>query len=45
MSNVSSSSTCAARDATKEQRHLDDVLWLRRARSVGNRRQLLNMIT
>jgi hypothetical protein len=26
-------------------RHLDDTLWLRRAHSVGNRRQLLNMIT
>jgi len=26
-------------------RHLDDTLWLLRAHSVGNRRQLLNMIT
>jgi hypothetical protein len=26
-------------------RHFDDTLWLRRAHSVGNRRQLLNMIT
>jgi hypothetical protein len=25
--------------------HFDDTLWLRRAHSVGNRRQLLNMIT
>ncbi len=25
--------------------HLDDTLWLRRAHSVGNRRQLLNMVT
>ena len=26
-------------------RHLDDTLWLRRAHSVGHRRQLLNLIT
>jgi hypothetical protein len=26
-------------------RHLDDTLWLRRAHSVGARRQLLNLIT
>jgi hypothetical protein len=26
-------------------RHFDDTLWLRRAHSVGNRCQLLNMIT
>jgi hypothetical protein len=25
--------------------HLDDTLWLRRAHSVGARRQLLNLIT
>jgi hypothetical protein len=32
-------------DAESINRHLDDTLWLRRAHSVGNRRQLLNMIT
>ena len=32
-------------DAESINRHLDDTLWLRRARSIGNRRQLLNMIT
>ena len=32
-------------DAESLNRHLDDTLWLRRAHSVGNRRQLLNMIT
>jgi hypothetical protein len=33
------------KDAESINRHLDDTLWLRRAHSVGNRRQLLNMIT
>jgi hypothetical protein len=32
-------------DAESINRHFDDTLWLRRAHSVGNRRQLLNMIT
>ena len=32
-------------DKRGTDRHLDDTLWLRRAHSVGNRRQLLNMIT
>jgi len=32
-------------DAESINRHLDDTLWLRRAHSVGNRRQLLNTIT
>jgi hypothetical protein len=32
-------------DAESINRHLDDTLWLRRAHSIGNRRQLLNMIT
>ncbi len=32
-------------DAESINRHLDDTLWLRRAHSVGSRRQLLNMIT
>ena len=32
-------------DAESINRHLDDTLWLRRAHSVGNQRQLLNMIT
>jgi hypothetical protein len=32
-------------DAESHNRRLDDTLWLRRARSMGNRRQLLNMIT
>ena len=32
-------------DEESINRHFDDTLWLRRAHSVGNRRQLLNMIT
>lgn len=32
-------------DAESINRHLDDTLWLRRAHSVGARRQLLNLIT
>ncbi len=32
-------------DAESINRHLDDTLWLRRARSVGARRQLLNLVT
>ena len=32
-------------DAESINRHLDDTLWLRRAHSVGVRRQLLNLIT
>ena len=28
-----------------KMKRLDDTLWLRRAHSIGNRRQLLNMIT
>ena len=32
-------------DAEGINRHLDDTLWLRRAHSVGHRRQLLNLIT
>ncbi len=32
-------------DAKSINRHLDDTLWLRRAHSVGARRQLLNLIT
>ena len=32
-------------DAESINRHLDDTLWLRRAHSVGCRRQLLNLIT
>ena len=32
-------------DAESINRHLDDTLWLRRAHSVGHRRQLLNLIT
>jgi hypothetical protein len=32
-------------DAETIDRHLDDTLWLRRANSVGRRRQLLNLIT
>jgi hypothetical protein len=32
-------------DAESINRHLDDTLWLRRAHSIGNRRQLLNMVT
>ncbi len=32
-------------DAESINRHLDDTLWLRRAHSVGWRRQLLNLIT
>ncbi len=33
------------KDAESINRHLDDTLWLRRAHSVGARRQLLNLIT
>lgn len=32
-------------DSESINRHLDDTLWLRRAHSVGHRRQLLNLIT
>ena len=32
-------------DAESINRHLDDTLWLRRAHTVGCRRQLLNLIT
>ena len=32
-------------DAESIKRYLDDTLWLRRAHSVGARRQLLNLIT
>lgn len=32
-------------DAGSINRHLDDMLWLRRAHSIGARRQLLNLIT
>jgi len=32
-------------DAESINRHLDDTLWLRRAHSVGARRQLLNLIS
>lgn len=32
-------------DAESINRHLDDTLWLRRAHSVGHRRQLVNLIT
>jgi hypothetical protein len=32
-------------DAESINRNLDGTLWLRRAHSIGNRRQLLNMIT
>ena len=32
-------------DAESINRHLDDTLWLRRAHSVGHRRQWLNLIT
>ncbi len=32
-------------DAESINGHLDDTLWLRRAHSVGARRQLLNLIT
>ncbi len=32
-------------DAESINRHLDDTLWLRRAHSVGHRRQTLNMLT
>ena len=32
-------------DAESINRHLDDTLWLRRAHTVGARRQLLNVIT
>jgi hypothetical protein len=32
-------------DAESINRHLDDTLWLRRAHTVGHRRQLLNLIT
>ena len=32
-------------DAESVNQHLDDTLWLRRAHSVGARRQLLNLIT
>jgi len=33
------------RDAESVNRHLDDTLWLRRAHSVGSRRQSLHLIT
>jgi len=32
-------------DAESINRHLDDTLWLRRAHSVGHRRQTLNLLT
>ena len=32
-------------DAESINRHLDDSLWLRRAHSIGHRRQLLNILT
>ena len=32
-------------DAESINRHLDDTLWLRRAHTIGARRQLLNVIT
>ena len=32
-------------DSESINRHLDDTLWLRRAHSIGHRRQLLNLIT
>ena len=38
-------SRLAENDAESINRHIDDTLWLRRAHSVGNRRQILNMIT
>ena len=38
-------SRTVSQNAKSINRHLDDTLWLRRTHSVGNRRQLLNMIT
>jgi hypothetical protein len=42
-----SAARAAVELATRQSinRYLGDTLWLRRAHSIGNRRQLLNMIT